>query len=345
MNGKEKIRLTTLSHGAGWACKIGPSDLTQVLSNLNIPKHDSVKVGFETSDDSAVVQLDSETTIIQTVDFFTPIVDDPYQFGQIAAANSLSDIYAMGGDPLFALNIVGFPIHDLPKSILTKILQGGIDKAEEAGVPIVGGHSVDDKEPKYGMVVTGRVDKNKIWKNSGASNGDLIILTKPLGTGIIASGIKKGLVSKKNIINAVNSMSQLNKNVADTLKNFHPSAVTDISGFGLLGHLKEVCENSNVTAEIKFSNLKFLNGVKSLAKSGVIPGGTKRNLEYARDFCNFDPRLSALEHYLLADAQTSGGLLIALKSNEVKPFINSFDGDCQLIGSIKPKSDNLIEVI
>jgi len=345
MKNRDKIRLTSLSHGAGWACKIGPSDLAQVLGKLKIPKYNSVKVGFETSDDSAVVQLNNKTTLIQTVDFFTPIVDDPYQFGQIAASNSLSDIYAMGGNPLFALNIVGFPINDLSKSILTEILQGGIDKAEEAGIPIVGGHSVDDKEPKYGMAVTGEIDKNKIWKNSGASIGDLIILTKPLGTGIIASGIKKELVSKKNIDDAVNSMSLLNKYPANILKKFQPSAVTDISGFGLLGHLKEVCENSNVTAEIKFSKLEFLNGVKSLAKSGIIPGGTKRNLEYTQDFCSFDSRLSLIDQYLLADAQTSGGLLIILNSKEANQFLESYNRDCQLIGSIKPKSNKLINII
>jgi len=195
------------------------------------------------------------------------------------------------------------------------------------------------------MAVTGEIDKNKIWKNSGASIGDLIILTKPLGTGIIASGIKKELVSKKNIDDAVNSMSLLNKYPANILKKFQPSAVTDISGFGLLGHLKEVCENSNVTAEIKFSKLEFLNGVKSLAKSGIIPGGTKRNLEYTQDFCSFDSRLSLIDQYLLADAQTSGGLLIILNSKEANQFLESYNRDCQLIGSIKPKSNKLINII
>ena len=174
-----------------------------------MPNHKNVQLGFETSDDSAVIDLKNGTTIIQTVDFFTPVVDDPYYFGQIAATNALSDIYAMGGDPLFALNIVGFPINDLPKSILTEILQGGIDKAAEAGIPIVGGHSVDDKEPKYGMAVTGEIDKKRIWKNSEASSGDLIILTKSLGTGILASGIKKELVSKKDIKIAIASMLSL----------------------------------------------------------------------------------------------------------------------------------------
>lgn len=309
-----------------------------------MPNHNTVQLGFETSDDSAVVDLKDGTTIIQTVDFFTPVVDDPYHFGQIAAANALSDIYAMGGDPLFALNIVGFPINDLPKSILTEILQGGIDKAAEAGIPIVGGHSVDDKEPKYGMAVTGEINKQRIWKNSEASSGDLIILTKALGTGIIASGIKKELVSKKDIKIAIASMSTLNKNAANILKQFNPSAVTDISGFGLLGHLKEVCENSKVTAEIEFSKLKFLPGVHSLANSGVIPGGTRRNYDYVKAFCEFNSTLSTLDHLLASDAQTSGGLLIALNKTEAKEFMHAYE-DSALIGIIKPKSEKLINII
>ena len=309
-----------------------------------MPNHEAVQIGFETSDDSAVVNLKDGTTIIQTVDFFTPVVDDPYHFGQIAAANALSDIYAMGGDPLFALNIVGFPINDLPKSILTEILQGGIDKAAEADIPIVGGHSVDDKEPKYGMAVTGEINKKKIWKNSGSSPGDLIILTKALGTGVLASGIKKELVSKKDIKIAIDSMSTLNKNAANILKQFNPSAVTDISGFGLLGHLKEVCENSKVTAEIEFSKLKFLPAVRSLANSGVIPGGTRRNYDYVKAFCEFNSTLSTIDHLLASDAQTSGGLLITLNEIEAKEFMHSYE-DSALIGIIKPKNEKLINIL
>jgi len=310
-----------------------------------MPNHEAVQIGFETSDDSAVVNLKDGTTIIQTVDFFTPVVDDPYHFGQIAAANALSDIYAMGGDPLFALNIVGFPINDLPKSILTEILQGGIDKASEAGIPIVGGHSVDDKEPKYGMAVTGEINKKKIWKNSGVSAGDLIILTKALGTGVLASGIKKELVSKENIEIAIASMSSLNKDAADILKQFNPSAVTDISGFGLLGHLKEVCENSNATAIIDFSKLKFLPGTRALAGSGIIPGGTRRNYDYIKDFCEFNSTLSPVDHLLAADAQTSGGLLIALNEVEAKKFIYSYNKDSAIIGVVEPRGKNLIKII
>ena len=343
---KEKdVKLTSLSHGAGWACKIGPNDLAQVLSNLKTPKFDTVKVGFETSDDSAVVELSNGKKIIQTVDFFTPIVDDPYDFGQIAASNSLSDIYAMGGRPLFALNIVGFPINELPKSILTNILQGGIDKAKEADIPIVGGHSVDDKEPKYGLVVTGEINGDKIWKNSEAKDGDVILLTKPLGTGIIASGIKKGLVPDKEIKIASNSMKTLNKHAADILENLNPSAVTDISGFGLLGHLKEVCENSQLTANIDYSKIQFLPSAKSLAKSGVIPGGTKRNFSYVHDFVSFNSTLNQVDKYLISDAQTSGGLLISINEKEAREFTDNFHGECQMIGYMEPKKKSLIRVV
>ena len=282
--------------------------------------------------------------IIQTVDFFTPIVDNPYHFGQISAANSLSDIYAMGGKPVFALNIVGFPINDLPKKILTDILQGGADKAEEAGIPIVGGHSIDDKEPKYGLVVTGEIEKNKIWKNTGAEIGDALVLTKPLGTGIIATAIKKGLASASAIDAAIDMMTTLNKQSAETLKEFNVNAVTDVTGFGLLGHLKEMCDGSQVSAEIQFSQLIFLPSVMDYANSGIIPGGTKRNLDYLNRYVSFDKRISNTEKLLTADAQTSGGLLVSLPIEEAKLFIQKMNGSSFIIGRIKEKNPFLIKV-
>jgi selenide,water dikinase len=205
-----------------------------------LPKDDRVLVSFESADDAAVVRLDGDRLIVQTVDFFTPIVDDPYQFGQIAAANSLSDIYAMGGTPIFALNIVAFPINDLPKDILTEILQGSADKALEAGITIVGGHSIDDKEPKYGLVVTGEVEEQNLVKNNGAQPGDALILTKPLGTGIIATAIKKGKADSDQIDAAVLSMSTLNKAAAEAMNGLDVHAATDVPGFGLLGHVLEM---------------------------------------------------------------------------------------------------------
>ena len=282
--------------------------------------------------------------IIQTVDFFTPVVDDPYQFGQIAAANALSDIYAMGGEPLFALNIVGFPINDLPKRVLTEILQGGADKANEAGIPIVGGHSVDDKEPKYGLVVTGEIQKDKIWKNSGARVGDALVLTKPLGTGIIATAIKKGKASLNSIELAIRSMATLNKNSAHGLLNYNVNAVTDVTGFGLLGHLKEMCENSGVSSEINFQDLEFLDSAIELAMSGIIPGGTKRNLKSVNEVVVFNKDLSKTEELLSADAQTSGGLLISMPIKDAKSYIEQMNGKPKVIGYITDKKPYLIKV-
>ena len=282
--------------------------------------------------------------IIQTVDFFTPVVDNPYQFGQIAAANALSDIYAMGGKPLFALNIVGFPINDLPKSILTDILQGGADKADEAGIPIVGGHSVDDKEPKYGLVVTGEIHQDRIWKNSGARPGDALVLTKKLGTGIIATGIKKGVATQDSIEDAINSMSSLNKNSAQELREYNVNAVTDVTGFGLLGHLKEICKNSNVSSKIKFQDLVFLNGAKELAMEGIMPGGTRRNLKSVEKVVSFGKKISELEQLLSADAQTSGGLLISMPIKDAKSFVKKVDNQAAIIGQVTEKRPYLIRV-
>ena len=345
MNDRDKIRLTTLSHGSGWACKIGPGDLAQVLGDLNISTHESVVLGFDGADDAAAVRLKDGTLLIQTVDFFTPIVDEPYEFGQIAAANSLSDIYAMGGKPLFALNIVGFPINDLPKAILTEILQGGADKAAEAGIPVVGGHSVDDKEPKYGLVVTGEVDESKMWKNSGAKAGDVLVLTKPLGTGVIATAIKKGTATQESIDSVVQSMAALNKNAADHLKELDVHAVTDVTGFGLLGHLKEMCQNSGISSEINFSELDFFPSVVDLAESGIMAGGTRRNLDYVKDFVSFGPDLTELEHLLAADAQTSGGLLISLPEKDAQKFVQSYGPPSRIIGHITENSSHLITLL
>ena len=251
----------------------------------------------------------------------------------------------MGGKPLFALNIVGFPINDLPKAILTEILQGGADKAAEAGIPIVGGHSVDDKEPKYGLVVTGEVDESKMWKNSGAEAGDVLVLTKPLGTGLIATAIKKGAASQNNIHSAIHSMAALNKDAADHLKGLNVHAVTDVTGFGLLGHLKEMCQNSGVSSKINFSKLNFLPSVFNLAESGIMAGGTRRNLNYLKDYVSFGPDLTELEHLLAADAQTSGGLLISLPNKDAQKFVQSYGPLSGIIGNITEKNSHFITLL
>ena len=264
--------------------------------------------------------MDGDKFIVQSVDFFTPIVDDPYQFGQIAAANALSDIYAMGAKPLFALNIVGFPIDELSKDILSAILKGGSDKAEEAGIPIVGGHSIDDKEPKYGLVVSGEVQKSKLIKNSEAKEGDILVLTKPLGSGIISTAIKNGEASEEMINEAINCMKTLNSFAGELMHEFSVNASTDITGFGLLGHLYELCKASKVSAKIKFDSIPFLNGISTLASNGNISGGTKRNLEYISDFVDFSKQLNNTEKLMLSDAQTSGGLLVALPKSKATEF-------------------------
>ena len=313
-----------------------------------MPKDDRVLVSFESADDAAVVRLDGDRLIVQTVDFFTPIVDDPYQFGQIAAANSLSDIYAMGGTPIFALNIVAFPINDLPKDILTEILQGSADKALEAGITIVGGHSIDDKEPKYGLVVTGEVEEQNLVKNNGAQPGDALILTKPLGTGIIATAIKKGKADSDQIDAAVLSMSTLNKAAAEAMNGLDVHAATDVTGFGLLGHLLEMCKASNVSAEINFKNLDFLPGVRELAEKGIIPGGSKRNLDFVNEYVHFQNSLSEIDQLLAADAQTSGGLLISLSNENADKFLDIFNSTAPFpaykIGLITKKTDYIISI-
>ena len=307
-----------------------------------------VIVGFNGHDDAAVVRLNDGKLLVQTVDFFTPIVDDPYQFGQIAAANSLSDIYAMGAKPIFALNIVGFPINDLPKKMLTTILQGGADKAKEAGIPTVGGHSVDDKEPKYGLVITGEVEEQDLVKNDGAKPGDILVVTKPIGTGIIATAIKKGLAKNDIIHTAVESMSALNDLASKIIVELGVRTATDVSGFGLLGHLSEICKASKVTAEINYNMLPLLPGTLKLANDGIIPGGTKRNLSYAESFTQFHEDRTDIEKLITSDAQTSGGLLISISPEKSESFLQLFNKQssikAQKIGKITEHREKTIFV-
>jgi selenide,water dikinase len=307
-----------------------------------------VLIGFEESDDAAVVRLDGDRYLVQTVDFFTPIVDDPYQFGQIAAANSLSDIYAMGGQPLFALNVVGFPIKELPKSVLTEILQGGADKADEAGITIVGGHSINDKEPKYGLVVTGEVNKNQFIRNDTAKEGDVLVLTKPLGIGIIATAIKKGEANKSLIDAAVEVMVTLNKSAADIMNSLEVHAATDITGYGLLGHLSEICNGSYVSSEIQVSEIPYINGTSELAEKGIISDGSKRNFKTSKKYTKFSESISETEKFILSDAQTSGGLLISLSENQANEYLNQFRNETGMevavIGKIVKKGKDTITV-
>jgi selenide,water dikinase len=305
-----------------------------------------VIVDFHGSDDAAVVRFDGENAIVQTVDFFTPIVDDPYAFGQIAAANSLSDIYAMGADPLFALNIVAFPSKDLPMETLAEILLGGSDKAKEAGISIVGGHSIDDKEPKYGLVVTGRGVVGELVQNSTAQEGDTLILTKPLGTGIIATAIKRGIAPEEMVTEATAIMSTLNRTAADLMLKHGAHAATDVTGYGLLGHLLEMCQASSVTAEVNFDSLQFIDGVEELALKDVIPGGSERNFDFVSSHIKFPDDLPQHRKIMTADAQTSGGLLISLPEESAQNFLDDFSENSSnlafQIGTIREKSKHSI---
>jgi selenide,water dikinase len=289
----------------------------------HLPRFEDPKVlvGMETSDDAAVYQLDGGLAIVQTVDYITPVVDDPYSCGLIAAANSLSDIYAMGGRPLFALNIVGFPVGSLPLSVLEEILRGGADKVREAGASIIGGHSIDDPEPKYGLVVTGLIDPAKIFRNSTARIGDDLILTKPIGLGIITTGIKREKVSKTTIDAAISLMSTLNRGASDAMVEVGAHACTDVTGFGLLGHLREMTAGAKVGARVSLSKVPILSEAWGLVQSGIYPGGTQRNHDSLREAIVWDRKISKEAQLILCDAQTSGGLLIAVPKDMTAALI------------------------
>ena len=279
-------------------------------------RHPDLLVGAETGDDAAVYRIDDHTSIILTVDFFTPITDDPYEFGAIAAANSLSDVYAMGGKPLLALNIVAFPA-DLAKEMLGEVLRGGYSKAAEADCLIVGGHTVDDAEPKYGLSVVGMVESGKQVTNAGAQPGDHLVLTKPLGTGIITTAGKQGTAPVDALANAVETMSTLNRAACNAMMTVGVSACTDVTGFGLLGHLRSMVRGSKVAAQVKFDQVPVLPGAWELLEQGVAPGGTHRNLESVESSVDWEDDLTEHQRLLLCDAQTSGGLLISVPEAKV----------------------------
>lgn len=272
-------------------------------------------MGTDSHDDAAVYALDRHTGIVATVDVFTPIVDDPRDFGRIAAANSLSDVYAMGGEPLFALSVVGFPIRELPVDELGAMLAGSAEVAAEAGIAIVGGHSIDDPEPKLGLCVIGRVALARVVRNDAGRPGDALVLTKPIGTGIITTAIKRGAADADVAAGAVAAMTALNRAAGEAMVAAGAVAGTDITGFGLLGHLHELAHGSGVAAEISAGAVPLLPGARALAEAGIVPGGTRRNLDYFGRWVEFDDAVDATGRLLLADAQTSGGLLIAIAAD------------------------------
>ncbi|WP_106495126.1 selenide, water dikinase SelD [Lentibacillus sp. Marseille-P4043] len=342
------IKLTSLSSKGGCGCKIGPADLSQVLRSLPpTVQNPNLLVGLDTSDDAGVYKLNDDTALVQTVDFFTPIVDDPYSFGQVAAANAISDVYAMGGTPITALNIVAFPISSLDKSILAEILRGAGDKLAEAGVALVGGHSIDDKEPKFGLAVTGTVHPDKVRTNTGAKPGDKLILTKPIGVGIYSTSIKNDLLNEEEVNRVTEVMTTLNKTASETMGAYDVHACTDVTGFGLLGHASEMAQGSNVEIQINAEQVPILPRVKELAESGAVPGGTKNNFDHVKDIVTFSETMDQIDKWILCDAVTSGGLFISVANEDADSLLTDLQGkgvEAEIIGEIVEGKNGQITV-
>ena len=300
---------------------MGPEDLDQILKALPLPKNPKVLVGLETSDDAGVYQLTEEIALVQTVDFFTPIVDDPFTFGQIAVANALSDVYAMGGTPLTAMNLVAFSIKTLSPSLLKEILLGGLSKLNEAKVALVGGHTVDDPEIKYGLSVTGIVHPAEILTNANARPGDRLVLTKPLGTGIVSTALKGGMATEEAVRTIVGSMAALNQKASETLKTFGAHACTDITGFGFIGHAQEMARGSQVGMVVRAREVPLFPEALEYARIGLIPAGAYSNRQFFSCCVDLEPDVPSLLVDLLYDPQTSGGLLISVPSERAEGLV------------------------
>jgi selenide,water dikinase len=306
------VALTSLSHGAGCGCKLSAADIRPIVAGLPRPTDPRVLVAAETADDAGVVQLSDEIAIVQSVDFFTPIVDDPYAFGRIAAANALSDLYAMGATPVSVLNLVAYPLETLGPELLGEILRGGADAVEEAGASVIGGHSIDDPEPKYGMAVTGIVHPREVLTNAGGHAGDALVLTKPLGAGTVATALKRGIAGGDLVERAIEVMSRLNARAAEQARAAGAHALTDVTGFGLLGHGHELAEGSGLAAEIDADAVPAIDGVLELLEDeSAVAGGSRRNRRDADAFTSWGDVPEPLQR-LVVDAMTSGGLLAAV---------------------------------
>jgi selenide, water dikinase len=317
-----ELKLTALSHGAGCACKLSPADLHPLLREMPVPSDPDLLVGLDTADDAAVYRVSDDLAIVTTVDFFTPIVDDPFDFGRIAAANALSDVYAMGGTPVTALNLVAYSLDELGGEALREILRGGAEVAREAGIAVVGGHSIDDREPKYGMAVTGVVHPSRLLRNSTAVAGHELFLTKPVGGGVVSTAIKRGLGGPDLEAAAVDVMAALNRDASAAAVAADASAVTDVTGFGLLGHLHEMAAASGVAAEVSAADVPLIAGVLELLGNkgeGSIAGGSRRNRAWVEEWVSWDDSVPEPLRWLLCDAMTSGGLLIAAPPGSALP--------------------------
>jgi selenium donor protein len=342
------VRLTSLSHGAGCACKLSSAELATVLAGLPLADDPRALIDASTRDDAAVYKMDDERAIVATLDFFTPIVDDPYTFGAIAAANAFSDVYAMAATPLFGLSIVAWPRDPEMLKMLNQTMKGATDVAREAGVFVLGGHSIDDAEPKFGMVAIGEVRLDEVISNASAEVGDILVLTKPLGTGIMTTALKRDRVTEEQLKPAVESMSTLNAAAAKVVREHRGAvhAATDVTGFGLIGHLRNILEASGHSAEINGKALPVIPGVRSLIEQEIIPGGTRRNHEAACEYTAWAEDLTMTDQLLMTDAQTSGGLLVAVAPESLESFLNSLSEAETLsqavIGKIVPRTDKLV---
>ncbi|MCI8293484.1 MAG: selenide, water dikinase SelD [Hespellia sp.] len=341
--GKERdVRLTQMTRTAGCAAKLGPDILSQVLGTIPKYHDDDLLVGFETSDDAAIYKVTDEIAMIQTLDFFTPVVDDPYTFGQIAATNALSDIYAMGGVPKVALNIVAFP-NCLAPAILGEILRGGADKVREAGAVLVGGHSIQDEEPKYGLCVSGFVHPDRIFRNYGCKPGDVLILTKQLGVGLVNTAVKADMVSERSRKEVVQVMTSLNRKAKEVIEEYPITACTDVTGFGLIGHGAEMASASNVTFEIDVKAVACIQDALSYAEMGLVPSGAYRNRKHTEahvDLGNTEERYVDLLH----DPQTSGGLLFSVAPEHVDAILQDMqkkgvDTRVSVVGRVVDRQD------
>jgi selenide,water dikinase len=334
----DSIKLTQYSHGAGCGCKISPKVLDEILKNtLALPGNANLIVGNESKDDAAVYDLGNGQALISTTDFFMPIVDDAFDFGRIAAANSISDVYAMGGKPLMAIAILGWPVEKLPVELAQKIIDGGKTICKEAGIPLAGGHSIDSTEPIFGLAVTGIIAKENLKKNNTAQDGDLLFLTKPLGVGILSTAQKRGLLKEEHLLVMIDQMIALNS-VGEGLGKINGvTAMTDVTGFGLLGHLIEMAEGSGLSAELYYGNLPLADGVKDYISQRIFPDATTRNWSSYSDKVKFEKGVNVMEAFtLLPDPQTNGGLLFSVKENHVDEVIELLqkNGLSRFIGSI-----------
>lgn len=333
----DAIKLTSFSHGGGCGCKIAPGVLSEILKNSNgFPVPKELLVGIETSDDAAVYKLNDEQALIATTDFFMPIVDDPYDFGRIAATNAISDVYAMGGTPIMALALVGMPVNKLPIETIGQIIKGGESICAEAGIPIAGGHTIDSVEPIYGLVVMGLIHPSKVKRNADAKAGDVLVLGKPLGVGVLSAALKKGKLDDEGYKAMIANTTKLNKpgKALSELAGVH--AMTDVTGFGLLGHLLELARGARLEAHLEMANIPLLPGVEQLAQDGYFTGASGRNWEAYGQDVKLAETITPAQHSLLTDPQTSGGLLVSCDAGSVEEVLALFHdqgfGEAAVIG-------------